>query len=232
MTTNDRRASMVFSGRAFAVLWEKLALGALPRALFQLSPGTTRAERAWAEHLAATELSGLGLGKGHPLDDEVVATLKLLAKPEVECYGWLVPAGGSPVGVLGAQSARQAVLAWQDPPVVELMPVEPGELPRVVAYQLPPLPPASRQVVLAQHTVQAFEYAVRDAVAGHGQLFAAVRDRLGRRRQQDSGIEYVDTAHERWLLRRDCGVTTAVPGTVDAIAAELDRTVRKLGNIR
>lgn len=223
---------MAFSDTAFAVLWEKLALGALPRALFQLPPGATRAERARAEHLAATELSSLGLGHGHPVDDDLVATLRLLARPAVECYGWLVPATGRPVGVLGAESGRQAVLAWQDPPVVELMPVAPGELPRVVAYQLPPLPPAGHQVVLAEHTVRAFEYAVRDTVVGHGQLFAAVRDRLGRRRQQERGIEYVDTPHDRWLLRRESGVTTASPGTVDAIAGELDMAVRRLGKIR
>jgi hypothetical protein len=223
---------MVLSGLAFAVLWEKLALGAFPRALFQLSPGATERERAHAEHVAATELWRLGLGQGDDLDHELVATLRLLAKPEVECYGWFVPAAGRPVGVLGAESAGRAVLAWQDAPIVELMPVGPGELPRVVACQLPPLAAATREVVLAEHSVRAFEYAVRDTVTGHGQLFAAARDRFGRRRQQRGGVEYVDTPNERWLLRRDAGRTTASPGAVDVIAAALEPAVRRLGGTR
>src|SRR5262245_31230060 len=134
-TTSDvtLRGSMTLSGLAFTVLWEKLDLGALPRALFQLSPGATHAERARVEHVAATELARLGLGDGCALDDETVATLRLLAKPDIECYGWLVPTDGRPVGVLGAEAGRRAVLAWQDAPVVELMPVGPGELTRVVA---------------------------------------------------------------------------------------------------
>src|SRR5256885_6602444 len=88
------RASMTMSGLAFVVLWEKLDLGTLPRALFLPSPGTTVADRATAERIAAMELARIGVGWGARLDDEIVASLRLLAAPATEYYGWIMPPTG------------------------------------------------------------------------------------------------------------------------------------------
>src|SRR5437660_11417273 len=99
------RAPVAMSAATVVVLWEKLGLGALPRALFVPSPGATRAERARAEHAAAVELAGLGFGDGSALDGHLAATLQVLAAPASECYGWIVPAYGKTFGVLAARSA-------------------------------------------------------------------------------------------------------------------------------
>jgi hypothetical protein len=222
------RTPLVLSGFAFVVLWEKLDLGALPRALYLPSPGATVEERARVEHVAAVELARLGLGSGGPPDHELAATLRLLAAPATEYYGWVVPSAGRPVGMLAAESGRQAVLATVDVPIVELMPVTAGDLARIVAHQLPPLAPAGAVHVLPEHSLAGFERATGAPVTGNGQLYVAVRDRIGRRRQAPHMIEYVDTPAGRWLLRREPGGTTAGPGGAEAIAAELDTAHRLL----
>lgn len=217
---------LVLPGHAFVVLWEKLGLGPLPTALFLPSPGATVPERARIEHAAALELSRLGLGAGRDADHHVVATLRLLAQPELDYHGWIVPASGRSIGVLAASAGRRAVLSTLDGQVVGLTPV--ADPAMAVAQWLPPLPPAPAPVIIPEHSRAAFEYAVGEPVLGNGQLFVAVRDRVGRRRAHPGAIEYVDTARGRWLLRRERAGTTAVPGPPEAIAAELDRVHRQL----
>jgi hypothetical protein len=219
------RAAVTLSEATFVVLWEKLGFGDLPRALFMPSPGATTGERARVEQLAAVELSRLGFGGGAALDHELVATLRVLAAPVSECYGWLVPARGRPFSVFAAASAEGAVLATLTAPAVELRPIRPEHLVEVVANQLPAHPPGPTSV-RTDHSLAAFELAALDTVVGNGQLFLAVRDKRGRR-QYPWMIEYVDTTQGRRLLRR--GTTTvAEPASTATIAAELDLAHRAL----
>ncbi|CAM3577377.1 ESX secretion-associated protein EspG [Kibdelosporangium persicum] len=211
------------SGSAFVVLWEKLGLGTLPRALFAPSPGATAGERSRVERAAAEELTRLGIGRGHDIDHELVVALRLLAMPAAEYYGWVVPAGGPVFGVQAAAAGNAAVLSTVADSMVELIRVNAGNLASAVGHRLPPHPPARSRPVTTEHTRQDFERAVGDAITGNGQFFVAVRDKLGRRRQYEQAIEYVDTARGRWLLRRGNGTTTAVPADAGVVGAELDR---------
>lgn len=225
-TSHALRTRIVLSATTFTVLWEKLALGPLPRALFLPSPGATARERARIEHTAAIELAGLGIGFGTAADHELTAALRLLARPEMSCHGWVVPAA---FGVHAAVSGRHAIVARLDAPVVELWPADPGDLAGAVVRQLPPLPPATGHAPLAGYSRVAFEQATGTTITGNGQFFVAVRDRLGRRRQGQA-IEYLDTARGRWLVRRN--PASAVPGTVAALTNELDAAAERLAAAR
>ncbi|MEV4315630.1 ESX secretion-associated protein EspG [Actinocrispum sp. NPDC049592] len=224
-----RSSALLLPGVTFVVLWEKLGLGELPRALFLPSPGRTVDERAHIEHAVAVELTRAGFGAGGAADHDLVRTLRLLAKPAYEYYGWAIPAAGPAFSVLAATNGQQAVLAKLIGTAVELRPADPGHPAMAVAAELPEVPPGTGPVTLPSHSLAAFEHATGAKVTGHGQLFAARRDRLGRRWQFPHAIEYVDTTHGRWLLRRatDGGPTSALLGVAEVVAAELDHAARR-----
>lgn len=227
MTT---RSALRIPTDAFVVLWEKLNLGSLPRALFVPSPGATADERAYVEHAAAVELARMGIGTGDSIDHDLVAALRLLAQPSLEYYGWIVPPGGSAFGVLAAASGQLAFLARLKDGTVDLARIAPGNLAAAVVGELPWVPPATDPVLLVERSHAAFERATGATVTGNGQFFVARRDRLGRRRQFPQTIEYVDTNDGRWLLRRlsSDGPTSASLGAVEVLAAELDEAARQL----
>src|SRR5207244_7483952 len=129
------------------------------------SPGATRAERARAEHTAAVELAGLGFGDGSALDGQLAATLRVLAAPASECYGWIVPAYGTTFGVLAARSAAMGALGALTGDVVELWPLGHHEPAAAVVERLPNHPPAPRAVT-TEHNRAAFEVATLDSVVG------------------------------------------------------------------
>lgn len=157
------------------------------------------------------------------LDDEFGASLMVLCRAGAEFYGWIND-GKSTKGVLSAAIGREAVLAIRDGDSVTLSQLRPEELPEALVAQLPELRPGRGEAmnVLQSELVAASSdgrvstetgVGSRPAPAavrviaqiaglpttGTGELYVAVRDRVGRRRASDPPLRYSDTSNGRWF---------------------------------
>lgn len=160
---------------------------------------------------------------------ELVASLTVLCRPGAEFYGW-VNEGDRTLGVLAASIGREAVLAIRDGDTVTVNQIRPEALPEVLVAQLPEVQPARgdshtilRSEVLAtvggRHrteagvgmrpsspSVRAVKQIMAQPTTGGGELYAAVRDRMARRRAVRYPLRYADTPTGRWLnLTQDAG---------------------------
>lgn len=163
------------------------------------------------------------------LDVEVAASLSVLCRAGAEFYGW-VNEGERTRAVLAAAIGREAVLAVRDGDEVTLNQIRPESLPQVLVAQVPDMPPArgkahsvlrSEALVAvggrqrteagvgsrpAPADVRAVQQITAQPVTGGGELYVAVRDRLGRRRAVAYPLRYADTVSGRWLnLMTDAG---------------------------
>ena len=169
------------------------------------------------------EFMRLGLldGRGR-VDVELAASLTVLCRPGAEFYGW-VNEGDKTRGVLAAAIGREAVLAIRDGETVTVNQVRPDSLPEVLVAQTPEVRPARgdtfnflRSELLAsaggRHRadggvalrqapagIRAVQQVMALATTGGGELYAAVRDRMSRRRAAPYPLRYADTEQGRWL---------------------------------
>lgn len=156
------------------------------------------------------------------LDAEVAASLSVLCRAGAEFYGW-INEGDRTRAVLTAAIGREAVLAIRDGDEVTLNQIRPDALPQVLVAQIPEVSPArgeahnvlrsealaavgGRQRTeagvgsrLAPPAVRAVQHIAAQPVAGGGELYVAVRDRMARRRPVAYPLRYVDTTMGRWL---------------------------------
>ncbi|MBP2477352.1 hypothetical protein JOF53_006224 [Crossiella equi] len=240
------RTRVVVSALAYDVVWEAERLGDKHNALLTASPGATWEQRLEYARAALRELTEAGLADGESVHPDLVAALRLLARPQHEVYGWFTPEPGSPaVGVLAAASGTDAVLAVLHDGWLTLEPVEAGKLPEAVARLLPERN-ALRTTVLSfpldESTVdeQGLLRRVggRDGGAaraqrlfererlGAGQFRVARRDGNGVREIAEFPLDYVDTEAGRYLACRQPGPDGApwglvLPGTPTELVQRL-----------
>lgn len=167
------------SASAFDILWQDLALGAVPEPLDVRSVGYTGEERAEIRREVYRNLAERGLYDGSDLDDSVVERLEALARAtvSVECEA-LVDADGDvpevPFRAVAAGDGRRATLAAQPSRTIGLSAIRPTELATAIVDLLPGFEPGPGLGVSLP--VSALEGGVADPVfAGGGR--SGARDR-------------------------------------------------------
>ncbi|HEY7594149.1 MAG TPA: ESX secretion-associated protein EspG [Actinophytocola sp.] len=213
----------------FDVLWEHLALDAMPLVLRVPSPGRTDAERAKFVRHAWDGLERRGLGRSVDLYPRLARLLGLLRRPDREIDGrmWI----GHHLRLFVAATADEAVLATLSGTQLTLREADASGLPRYALSVLPPAPAGHGQSITLR--TADFEEAAREAtdqkrldaalrsrgvresdaeqlarmigdVINQGQFGSAVRDKWGRRQRADRVISFFDTKEGRYLqVRRD-----------------------------
>lgn len=175
------------------------------------------------ETVLRSEFQRMGLlDRRGRVDGEVASSLAVVCRAGAEFYGW-IKADGRTRGVLAAAIGREAVLAIRDGEDVTLNQIRPESLPMVLVAQLPEVPPAQgQQVSLLQSDLRAgasgrvrteagvgmrpappevrmAQQIAEQPTVGGGELYVAVRDRLGRRKTVPQPLRYADTPTGRWL---------------------------------
>jgi hypothetical protein len=252
------RHRVAMSARTYAVVWAAEELGQQHPAL--LAPlHTEDAPLPELIQRAAGELERAGLfdqrGGLHP---DLASTFQVLARPNVEFYGWIAtqqPARD--FSVLAAAGGDGAVLAVLDGDTLTLTPLQPTALAGALVDQLPPTPPAHGQSITApaadlstgdtggrntaftgleqprpnsaSGAFQRLDEAPRTAAA---QLYAAARDRSGRRNRIPYPLNVLDLREGRWFSQHanQSGQVwvTAAPASRQSLAARLGELHRSL----
>ena len=213
----------------FDVLWEHLALDAMPLVLRVPSPGRTDAERAKFVAHAWDSLERRGLGRPVAPDPRLVRLMTLLHRPEREIDGrmWV----GHQLRLFAAATGDEGVLATLSGTQITLREAEASGLPRFALSVLPQTSAGPGQSITLR--TADFEAAAQDAtdqkkfedalrsrgvrdtdaeqlaqmigdVVNQGQYGSAVRDKWGRRVRADRVISFFDTKDGRYLqVRRD-----------------------------
>lgn len=188
---------------------------------------------------ARQEITRLGwLDRRGQVDAEVAASLAVLCRAAVECYGWIKD-GARTIAVLAGAIGREAVLAVRDGDSVSLSQLQPdADLAAVLVAQLPDLRPARGRPVTVDKAdlVAAPDGRVRSdsgmsrpasvevrqvqqiaalPTIGGGELYVATREGVGRYRKGIQPLRYADTEHGRFLnatMAASNGVTRIVVG--------------------
>lgn len=241
---------------AFDVAWEAVDVGPKHHTLYGPSPGTTTEERAQLVAKAMEELEAEGLADAGYLDPDLLDTLSLIARAGSEFFCWFNPDGVEQHAAVAASNGQDAVIAVTDGAAVAFTPIRPTALAESLTAALPYAEPASdhainvpKEVFEAEHKAGAPTSTImggrrganNDAVAartlltilqrprtGNGKLYAAERDRLGKRYRSESWVDYVDTPEGRTLLVIKSGSDgrpwiLALPGTEHHMIDQLNR---------
>jgi hypothetical protein len=213
----------------FDVLWEHLALDAMPLVLRVPSPGRTDAERAKFVNHAWDSLARRGLGRQVDLDPRLARLISLLRRPDREIDGrmWI----GHQLRLFAAATGDQAVLATMVGSQLTLRPADATGLPRYALSVLPEAPAGTGQSItlptadfeaaaqeatdqqrfaaalqargVRQSDAEALARMIGDVV-NQGQYGSAVRDKWGRRVRAGRVISFFDTKDGRYLqIRRE-----------------------------
>lgn len=199
------RVPVLLSGDAYDVVWQLDNLGEHHPALHVRSPGGTLDERARLEREIFEDLAQEGM----PLT-AVRETLRVLAHAELECYGWIAENQADALPVVAAATAVEyGVIAVNDNGFVRLQPSH-GDPADAVAARLPEMPPGRgasinvRQDETGGSGQQAvlLRQLLRRPRTGSAKLYAAHRDRYGRRQRAESFLTTIDVDDGRWLVVR------------------------------
>lgn len=214
---------LTLPAEALARLVQMENLGDLHVALKPTAKWRRKAIQEQIETVLRSEFQRMGLldNRGR-IDGEVASSLAVVCRAGAEFYGW-IKADGRTRGVVAAAIGREAVLAIRDGDEVTLNQIRPESLPMVLVAQLPEVPPAQgQQVSLLQSDLQAgasgrvrteagvgmrpappevrmAQQIAQQPTLGGGELYVAVRDRLGRRKTVPEPLRYADTPAGRWL---------------------------------
>lgn len=206
-------------------------LGDLHITLKPLAVWRRKADQDRLEVEARKEFMRLGLldNRGR-VDVDVAATLAVLTRAGAEFYGW-IKEGDRTKGVLAGAIGREAVLAVRDGATVTVTQIRPESLPMALVSQTPEVAPSRGEAVNvlrsdmlattggrqrtaagvgmrpAPPQVRIVQQIVAQPTTGGGELYVAVRDRMGRRKPVTDPLRYADTENGRWL-----NYTTAVGG--------------------
>lgn len=144
------RHRIAISELAYDVVWHSAGLDDKHNALSAPSPGSTWEERAALERKALAELASVGLAVDNRIDPELVGTIRLIAKPHQELYGWFTPEPGAPTrSVLAVRVGRDALLTRLEDGNLILEPVDPAAVPDAVAGLVPMRPAADSPALKA-----------------------------------------------------------------------------------
>lgn len=182
-----------------------------------------KADQELLEVEARKEFMRLGLldNRGR-VDVEVAASLAVLTRAGVEFYGW-INVGDNTKGVLAGAIGREAVLAIRDGATVTVTQIRPETLPTALVSQTPDVRPSRGEAVNvlrsemlatvggrqrtaagvgmrpARPEVRILQQIIAQPTTGGGELYVAVRDRMGRRKPVQDPLRYADTENGRWL---------------------------------
>jgi ESX secretion-associated protein EspG len=198
-------------------------LGDLHVTLRPQSVWRRKADRQLLETEARNEFQRLGLlDRRGRIDVEVTAALAVLCRAGAEFYGW-INQGEDTRGVLAGAIGREALLAVRDGALVTITQIRPETLPNALVAQTPEVPPARGEAVSvlrsdmlatvggrqrtaagvgmrpAPPEVRVVQRVIEQPVTGGGELYVAVRDRMGRRVPVRDPLRYADTVTGRWL---------------------------------
>ncbi|MGQ0842036.1 ESX secretion-associated protein EspG [Actinokineospora sp.] len=197
-------------------------VGELPLVLAPPPGWRPRAENGALDTRARAECARLGwLDRLGRLDVEVAASLRVLCHADVAFFGWLSD-GTRTIGVLTGAIGREAVLAIKDGDTVWLDRTPAVKLAATLVAQAPDVPPGRGGAVRVSQgdllattpdgsrrsdsgvghrraSVEARAVRARTELAetGSGELYAALRDPVGRR--TGIGVHYVDTVQGRYV---------------------------------
>ncbi|CAM4001089.1 hypothetical protein KIPE111705_35625 [Kibdelosporangium persicum] len=154
----------------------------------------------------------------------MAASLSVVCRAAVECSGWIAADGVGKLGVLAAATGREAILAVRNGNEVRLRRAQPRKLAEALVAQIPELHPGSGTPVsvpveelraaVAWQEPKPGAVSVRPVpradlrqvlkiialpTSGSGELWVAVRDDLGRRREIPHPLRYADTEWGRFL---------------------------------
>lgn len=198
-------------------------LGELHVTLKPLAVWRRKADQDTLETEIRSEFLRMGLidNRGR-MDVEVAASLAVLCRAGAEFYGW-INEGENTRGVLAGAIGREAVLAVRDGVNVRITQIRPETLPIALVSKTPDVPPSRGEAVNvlrsdmlatvggrqrtaagvgmrpAPPEVRIVQNVVAQPTTGGGELYVAVRDRMGRRRPVQEPLRYADTATGRWL---------------------------------
>lgn len=190
------------------------------------------------------------------IDVEVAASLAVLTRAGAEFYGW-INEGDNTKGVLAGAIGREAVLAIRDGATVTVSQIRPETLPMALVSQTPDVRPSRGEAVNvlrsemlatvggrqrtaagvgmrpAPPEVRILQQIIAQPTTGGGELYVAVRDRMGRRKPVQDPLRYADTENGRWLNQttttRDGEQRILVaPATRSDLAARLQDMHRQL----
>lgn len=199
-------------------------LGDLHITLKPQSVWRRKADQERLEVEARKEFMRLGLldNRGR-IDVEVSASLAVLCRAGAEFYGWIKLNGGRTKGVLAGAIGREAVLAVRDGAMVTVTQIRPENLPMALVNQTADVPPSRGEAVNvlrsemlastggrqrtaggvgtrpAPPQVRIVQQIMAQPTTGGGELFVAVRDRMGRRKSVPDPLRFADTENGRWL---------------------------------
>ncbi|QFZ19741.1 ESX secretion-associated protein EspG [Saccharothrix syringae] len=187
------RAPVVLSDTAFDVLWHHDDLGEHHTVLHVPPAGANTLEVEQALHR-----------EGVPVD-EALEALRVLAFADFECFGWIAFNRGSTLPVVVATAGRHGVIAVRDNGHVRLDAVR-GDPSDTLVACLPEVRPGRGSSINARaeeaRGSRALVELMRRPRAGVAKLFAARRDRYGRRRRSASFVTTIDCPDGRWLVVR------------------------------
>ena len=172
---------------------------------------------------ARTEFQRLGMidNRGR-LDVELSSSLAVLCRAGAEFYGW-INQGEKTKGVFVGAIGREAILAVRDGDTVTISQIRPETLPMALVAQTPEVAPSRGEAVNvlrsdmlvsvggrqrtaagvgmrpAPPEVRIVQQIMAQPTLGGGELYVAVRDRMGRRRPVPEPLRYADTQTGRWL---------------------------------
>jgi hypothetical protein len=198
-------------------------LGDLHVTLKPLAVWRRKADRQRIETEARNEFQRLGLlDRRGRVEVEAAASLAVLCRAGAEFYGW-INEGENTKGVLAGAIGREAILAVREGAVVTITQIRPEALPNALVAQTPEVPPSRGEAVgvlrsdmlattggrqrtaagvgmrLAAPEVRIVQQIIAQPTTGAGELYVAVRDRMGRRVPAPSPLRYADTVTGRWL---------------------------------
>ena len=210
---------------ALARLVRQEGIGELPDVLAPAAVWRPAADENAAGTRAREGASRLGwLDRHGRLDVDVTASLAVVCRGGVEFKGWISSTSTGDTGVLVAATGREAILAVAGRGEVSLRRAPPKKLAETLTAQIPDVRAGDGAAVSvpledlrnatqwqrpAPGTVAARPVPRADLrqvlritglpTTGSGELWIAIRDSMGRRRQIPSPLRYADTESGRYL---------------------------------
>jgi hypothetical protein len=187
------RAPVVLSDTAFDVLWHHDDLGE-HHTVLHVPP----AEANPREVQEALHREGVRV-------DDTLEALRVLAFADFECFGWIAFNRDDTLPVIAATAGHHGVFALRDNGYVRIQALH-GDPSDTLASHLPPLPPGRGASINARaeeaRSSRALVELMQRPRTGAAKLYAATRDRYGRRRRSESFVSTIDCPDGRWLVVR------------------------------
>ncbi|MFC4855080.1 ESX secretion-associated protein EspG [Actinophytocola glycyrrhizae] len=218
-------------------------LGDLHVTLKPMAVWRPKADQSRLETEARNEFQRLGLlDRRGRVEVEVAASMAVLTRAGAEFYGW-INEGDDTKGVLAGAIGREAILAVREGAMVTITQIRPETLPNALVAQTPDVPPSRGEAVSvlrsdmlatvagrqrtaagvgmrpAPPEVRIVQQVIAQPTTGSGELYVAVRDRMGRRTPVRAPLRYADTPTGRWLNHM-----TAVEGDERILVAPASRS--------